>query len=338
MVDFDHKLVDVDTDDILFKDHLGNTKPGYGLSTSSEAMAEPTYNSKEGIVSVEEVIVEDGRLHLRVKLTNEQFSTITLREAKARGFDVVLSWLRTRDTCWDIYNAQQRNLIEQAITEFKDGRDSSILLEKTLREYDSFVSGKIPDLLYSRKAQELNQLLLALTQLTVAGGIRQSHQVKIRLFNDLEGNLRNIFIIEQQLILIHNQHKAGNQGGFDCRNPVVLVPLKQVGSMLFVYLALVLPKALSISYRALQGEASIINRNKTKLVAFKWHHPFTVLAHELTVQATSDVLTVSAITARCQKRLCSNFTMIIRECKYRVGGIDCIILYLSQRWKINEPC
>lgn len=81
--------------DILSNDHPRNSQSGHGLSTRAEVLT--TIATEMHVVSsVEELVVKHGITHHRVRLKNDTYTVMSIREAKARGNEVVKSWLKTK--------------------------------------------------------------------------------------------------------------------------------------------------------------------------------------------------------------------------------------------------
>lgn len=123
--DFHQSLVDKDGGNILFKDQLGNTKKGFGLSTLPEVLRRPKAGS--AISSIQDVHMHGSSLRFRAKLEDSSYKDLSLYEAKERGHAPLKAFLESRLGCMSKYPPAVQKALHKAIEDLDLGSDSSVL-------------------------------------------------------------------------------------------------------------------------------------------------------------------------------------------------------------------
>lgn len=91
--------------------------------------------------------------------------------------------------------------------------------------------------------------------------------VTAKAFNEGTGdsNIRNIYVLSGQVIVVHHSHKAG---AFDDKAPTVLVGTKAFSVAFFKYIAFIYPLAVTLWHSSLckeiKNETNHIKREELK--------------------------------------------------------------------------
>ena len=79
-------------------------------------------------------------------------------------------------------------------------------------------------------AERLDERLNALFHLTGIGGARATKESEVQLFTENVHSPRNIYVMSGDMFVVFDKHKNKKN-----RTPVLLVPSKRVGGMLFLH-------------------------------------------------------------------------------------------------------
>ena len=232
--------------------------------------------------------VEESELVLTTRLQNGGWSDLPWRAAHARSPEVVAEWLLACRDFMPCFNEQTRRALEQAIQCVELGSDHSSVL---LKEFRRFRKERLFGDEKMELAERLDKRLNALFHLTAIGGARATKESEAQLFTENVNSPRNINVMSGDMFVVYDKHKNKKN-----RTPVLLVPSKRVGGMLFLHFNLIRPSYL-------------LQKGTDPFRKLKWNRSFILLAHALREDAQVDV------DVRVAERVRRNFKDVLLQCK-----------------------